>query len=363
MLNRFKDAGRQAKVEHQIKQRLTVSKVAEGAVITLRRVEDKLRATVLLAENVIIDAGSLAALEANLVEISGLDAATLVATAHNAAPTPPQKSKQPSAHDNPLAFPQKKPTPSAPRERPTRSRPGDADKVIAVASGKGGVGKSTIAANLAVALAANGDRVGLLDLDIYGPSLPVLFGLEGVKPTVEDSLVVPLEAADISLMSIGFLVREEKAVAWRGPMVMGAAKQLLAEVRWPTLDWLVIDTPPGTGDAHLTLLQRTQIDGAVLVSTPSPLAIADVRRGASLFQKMGVPLLGLVENMATLPDGTRPFGDSLGGDALKQLALDKLASLPLDPVLAGFPLKEGSAPPAPFVHLAERVRAALNNMP
>lgn len=202
-----------------------------------------------------------------------------------------------------------------------------------MASGKGGVGKSTVAAQLALALSRRGDTVGLLDLDIHGPSLPVMFDLEGLRPEVVDGQIMPLSAAGLQLMSIGFLVSEEQALAWRGPMVMGAARQLLDEVRWPALDWLVIDTPPGTGDTHLTLLQRTRIDGAIIVTTPSVLALADVRRGAALFRRMEVPILGLVENMALLPDGGPLFGPPLDDAQLQQLDLQSLARLALDPLL------------------------------
>ena len=206
--------------------------------------------------------------------------------------------------------------------------------MIAIASGKGGVGKSTVTAHLALALAAQGQRVGILDLDIYGPSVPTLFGQEGARLQTADGQILPLQAAGLSLVSIGFLVDPEKSVAWRGPMVMGAAKQLLTEVAWPPLDYLLIDTPPGTGDAHLTLLQRTVLDGAVIVTTPSPLALADVRRGASLFKKMGVPILGLIENMSALPDGTQLFGPLLTDDQLGALDLTRLAAIPADPGLA-----------------------------
>ncbi len=378
MLNRLKDAARHAKIEQKLKQRLAAANVADGASITLRKVADQLRATVLLAENPTIGGASVKALEADLATIDGLDGVTLVTTAHNPngsgarsapPPEPATDARIRRGHDNPLAIPGAKPESNthpgaAPtlKARPQKQRPGNAGKIIAVASGKGGVGKSTVSAKLALALAAQGARVGLLDLDIYGPSLPVLFDLEGVRPKVADGMVHPLETAGISLMSIGFLVGEEQALAWRGPMVMGAAKQLLYEVRWPELDWIIIDTPPGTGDAHLTLLQRTRIDGAVLVSTPSPLAIADVKRGAALFKKMDVPLLGLVENMATLPDGSRPFGNGLDEAALTSLALNRLVSLPLDPGLAAAPGRATSAPAEAFLTLADKVKSALTHL-
>ena len=169
--------------------------------------------------------------------------------------------------------------------------------VLAVASGKGGVGKSTIAVNLAVALARNGLRVGLLDADIYGPSLPRMLGLS-TQPEVVDGRLQPLNAYGLTAMSIGFMVPEEKAMIWRGPMVMGAINQMLGQVAWGTLDILVVDMPPGTGDAQLTLAQKAKPAGAVIVSTPQDLALLDARRGVQMFQQVGVKVLGIVENMS-----------------------------------------------------------------
>jgi ATP-binding protein involved in chromosome partitioning len=169
--------------------------------------------------------------------------------------------------------------------------------VIAVASGKGGVGKSTVAVNLAVALAQNGLKVGLLDADIYGPSLPRMLGLNR-KPEVRDGKMLPLHAWGLSCMSIGFLVDEETAMVWRGPMVMGALNQLLTQVEWGVLDVLVIDMPPGTGDTQLTLAQKASLFGAVVVSTPQDIALLDARRGVKMFEQVRVPVLGIVENMS-----------------------------------------------------------------
>src|SRR5262249_36780468 len=155
--------------------------------------------------------------------------------------------------------------------------------VIAIASGKGGVGKSTVAANLAVALSQRGRSVGLMDADIYGPSLPTLFGLKG-RPKIQDGLIVPEQAFGVKAMSIGLIVDADKALAWRGPMVMTAVRQLMTDVDWGNLDILVIDTPPGTGDAQITLGQSKKLTGAVIVSTPQHLALADVKRGVELFR-------------------------------------------------------------------------------
>ena len=170
--------------------------------------------------------------------------------------------------------------------------------IVAVASGKGGVGKSTTAANFALGLAALGLKVGLLDADIYGPSVPKLFGLTGVRPEVRDQMLMPIETCGIRVMSIGFLVDEDAPMIWRGPMVMTAVTQLLRDVDWGGLDVLVVDMPPGTGDTQLTLAQQVPLAGAVIVSTPQDLALIDARRGVAMFEKVDVPILGIVENMS-----------------------------------------------------------------
>jgi ATP-binding protein involved in chromosome partitioning len=171
--------------------------------------------------------------------------------------------------------------------------------VIAVASGKGGVGKSTTACNLALGLQAMGLKVGLLDADIYGPSMPKLFGVRGKPRVISGRILEPMDGYGIRLMSIGFLVDEEAAMIWRGPMVMSAITQMLREVAWGELDVLVVDMPPGTGDAQLTMAQATPLAGAVIVSTPQDLALIDARRGVTMFRRVEIPILGIVENMAT----------------------------------------------------------------
>jgi ATP-binding protein involved in chromosome partitioning len=171
--------------------------------------------------------------------------------------------------------------------------------IVAVASGKGGVGKSTTACNLALALGAQGLRVGLLDADIYGPSVPKLLGLSGKPRVIEGKTLEPMQAYGLKAMSIGFLIEPESAMIWRGPMVQSAITQMLRDVAWGELDVLVVDMPPGTGDAQLTMAQATPLSGAVIVSTPQDLALIDARRGVTMFRKVSVPILGVIENMAT----------------------------------------------------------------
>ncbi len=172
------------------------------------------------------------------------------------------------------------------------------DAILAVASGKGGVGKSTTAVNLAVAMAAGGARVGLLDCDVYGPSIPRLMRLSGKPETFGDSQLLPMENYGVKCMSMGFLVEEDTPMIWRGPMVMSALEQMMRDVRWGELDILVCDLPPGTGDAQLTMAQRVPLTGAVVVSTPQDIALLDVRRGIAMFEKVDVPVFGIIENMS-----------------------------------------------------------------
>ena len=208
--------------------------------------------------------------------------------------------------------------------------------VIAVASGKGGVGKSTVAANLAIALAQEGATVGLLDADIYGPSQPRMLGLAGERPETRDGKSIePLRAHDLQVMSIGFLVDEAQPMAWRGPMVTSALTQLLADTRWDALDYLLIDMPPGTGDIQLTLAQRVPVSGAIIVTTPQNVALDDARKGLEMFRKVHVPILGVVENMgvhicSNCGHAEAIFGEAGGQRLAGDYDVPVLGSLPLD---------------------------------
>lgn len=208
--------------------------------------------------------------------------------------------------------------------------------VIAVASGKGGVGKSTTAVNLALALAAEGARVGLLDADIYGPSQPLMLGLQGQKPeSPEGKSILPMRAHGIQAMSIGFLIDAEQPMVWRGPMVTQALMQLLNDTRWDDLDYLLIDLPPGTGDIQLTLSQKVPVTGAVIVTTPQDIALLDARKGLKMFEKVGVPVTGVVENMAMhicsqCGHVEAIFGEGGGGRMADEYQVELLGQLPLE---------------------------------
>jgi ATP-binding protein involved in chromosome partitioning len=238
-----------------------------------------------------------AAAERAAAAVPGVLSATCVLTAHRDAP-----AAAPAGHGHA----------HAPQGRGAKAPPGSGAKappgqgamllaevraIVAVASGKGGVGKSTTAVNLAVALAADGLRVGLLDADIYGPSLPQMLGARE-KPRAEGQRIIPLSRWGLKAMSIGFLVEQETPMIWRGPMVMGALEQLMGQVEWGALDIMVVDMPPGTGDAQLTMSQRVPLAGAVIVSTPQDVALLDARRGVRMFERVNVPVLGVVENMS-----------------------------------------------------------------
>jgi ATP-binding protein involved in chromosome partitioning len=208
--------------------------------------------------------------------------------------------------------------------------------VVAVASGKGGVGKSTVAANLALALAKTTPRVGLMDADIYGPSVPIMMGVHGVVD--QRTTPLPLERYGLKLMSMGFLVPPEQAVIWRGPMVHRAISQFLTDLDWGALDYLVIDLPPGTGDAQLTLTQTAPLSGAVIVTTPQDVALIDARKGLEMFRQVRVPVLGIVENMSYYQgaDGQRVnlFGHGGGQKLATEAGVPFLGEIPIDPRVA-----------------------------
>ncbi len=252
--------------------------------------------------------------------------------------------------------------------------------IIAVASGKGGVGKSTVSVNLAVALAKTGASVGLLDADVYGPSLPKMFGLEGVRPEVKNidnrDIMIPVEKYGVKVLSLGFFVNPEDAVIWRGPMATNALKQMITLADWGELDYLLIDLPPGTGDIHLTLVQEVAVTGAVIVSTPQQVALADVIKGIAMFtgEKINVPVLGLVENMAWFTPAELPgnryyiFGKEGCKQLAKNLGLDLLAQVPLVQSIcengdAGRPsvLDEGNPAAQAFSLLASNLIGKINS--
>ncbi|RFU35123.1 hypothetical protein B7463_g1199, partial [Scytalidium lignicola] len=240
-------------------------------------------------------------------------------------------------HENPLGLPRTGSIPRFQRGLPERRRIKDVKKVIAVSSAKGGVGKSTISVNLALAFAQRGLRSGILDTDIFGPSIPTLLNLSGEPRLSSNNQLVPLSNYGVKSMSMGYLVGEDAPVVWRGLMVMKALQQLLHEVDWGGLDVLVLDLPPGTGDTQLTITQQIVLDGAIIVSTPQDIALKDAIKGINMFKKMDIPLLGMVQNMAlfTCPhchNSTHIFGSQAGvNHACEKHAVKFLGDVPLHP--------------------------------
>ena len=260
---------------------------------------------------------------------------------------------------------------AAPAAAPAGMLLSNVKSIIAVASGKGGVGKSTVAVNLAASLAKSGLKTGMLDADIFGPSLPRMLGVTQ-KPTLRGGMLEPVAIWGLLAMSIGFIVAEETAMVWRGPMVMNALQQLMTQVAWPALDVMVIDMPPGTGDVQLTLAQRTRLAGAVVVSTPQDIALVDARRGVSMFQQVRVPVLGIVENMSFFAcphcgERTEIFGHGGARAEAGRIGVPFLGEIPLLPAIremsdAGTPVSvsapESEAAQA-FMRIAEGVAGAI----
>ena len=279
-----------------------------------------------------------AAAERAVKTIPGVAGAMVALTAEKKgggmeAPVPPRPAPAAAPRPVPAAAPRPAPHAPASHSQGKRGVPGIA-AIIAVASGKGGVGKSTTAVNLALGLAANGLKVGILDADIYGPSMPRLLGIKGRPETVDGKILKPMERYGLKAMSMGFLVDEETPMIWRGPMVMSALTQMLREVAWGELDVLVVDMPPGTGDAQLTMAQQVPLAGAVIVSTPQDLALIDARKGLNMFRKVDVPLLGIVENMSYFlaPDTGKRYDIFGHGGAKKEaerLGVPFLGEVPL----------------------------------
>jgi ATP-binding protein involved in chromosome partitioning len=265
-----------------------------------------------------------AAAQAKLESMDGIDTVSAMLTAHSDKAPPDLKGAK------------KKAAPQGPQ------RVAGVDRIIAVASGKGGVGKSTVASNLAVALAAEGRRVGLLDADVYGPSQPRMLGVSGRPASPDGKTILPLRNHGVTVMSMGFMTNDDQAVVWRGPMLMGALQQMMNQVQWGGLDVLIVDLPPGTGDVQLTLSQKFAVDGAVIVSTPQDVALLDARKGMDMFRQLKTPIIGMIENMSThicsnCGHEEHLFGHGGVKSEAEKLGLPLLAEVPLhlDVRLAG----------------------------
>jgi ATP-binding protein involved in chromosome partitioning len=297
--------------------------------------------------------------EAAVLALPGIERASVVMTAHGPAARPkPAPSANGPAPDLKIG---RHPTPQTGPQKVS-----GVNRIIAIASGKGGVGKSTVSSNLAVALAKQGRRVGLLDADIYGPSQPRMLGVSKRPASPDGKTIIPLQNHGVTMMSIGLMVDPDQAVVWRGPMLMGALQQMLGQVQWGELDILIVDLPPGTGDVQLTLCQRTALTGAIVVSTPQDVALLDARKAINMFGTLKTPVLGLIENMSTYvcPNcgheahlfghgGVRAEAEKIGVPFLGELPLDLDTRLAGD---AGTPIATGDGPMAQaYAALADRL--------
>ncbi|MEM7693830.1 MAG: Mrp/NBP35 family ATP-binding protein [Pseudomonadota bacterium] len=272
------------------------------------------------------------AAEAAVAALPGVESVTAVLTAHAKAGEAPaikvEPRKPPAGAKRPVAVPK-------PLEPTKPLTPKGVRHVVAVASGKGGVGKSTLAANLAVAMAARGKRVGLMDADVYGPSQPRMLGVSGRPSSPDGTIILPHRNHGVTMMSLGLMVAEDEAIVWRGPMLMGALQQMLKQVQWGKLDILFVDLPPGTGDVQMTLCQNSEIAGAVIISTPQDIALIDAKKGIDMFAKMDTPILGVVENMSSfICDACgkvhHPFGHGGARAEAERLGVPFLGEIPLD---------------------------------
>jgi ATP-binding protein involved in chromosome partitioning len=315
--------------------------------------------------------------EAAVRAIPGVTTAMIALTAERKPGSAPERGPAPHSHSHshshgqgvqPVSAHRPPQSPASPMSKQSEI-PGIA-AVIAVASGKGGVGKSTTALNLALALRDLGLRVGLLDADIYGPSVPRLTGIHEKPALNDDRKMIPIQRFGLAIMSIGFLVEEETAMIWRGPMVMSAITQMLRDVAWGTLDILVVDMPPGTGDAQLTLAQNVPLKGAIIISTPQDLSLIDARRGLAMFRKVNVPVLGIVENMSYFqcPEcGTRSdiFGHGGARHEAERLGVPFLGEIPLHMSIratsdSGTPVVD-SEPDGPYAAIYREIGAKVRD--
>ncbi len=277
-------------------------------------------------------------------------------------PTParraPEPMNQPKAPGTGRALPVMDSAPQkAPPKVPEPVQYPNLGRIIAVSSGKGGVGKSTVAVNLAIALAKAGKKVGIMDADIYGPNLPLMLGVDAA-PAVRDEKIIPLEAHGVKVISLGFLIEKEQPAIWRGPIVMKIITQFLRDVNWGQLDYFLVDMPPGTGDAQLSLVQATQVHGAVIVTTPQQVAVGDALRGVKMFERTAVPVLGIVENMSYFenPETGKPialFGSGGGERLAQECDLPLLGQVPIDPRI-----QEGGDTGRPIVAAEPESKAA-----